>query len=259
MRKFSFDRLRVEYCGRKPGILEAVVVGLTVVILTFGADRVGAQESPSKAPRREIQKKQVSRVSESDVQLARLKLSELGYWVGEDAASLRQAVTAFQKVEGRKRTGRLTADEVEAIRAAKPPEPLENGSAHIEVDLNRQVLFLVEENGAVSCVLSISSGNGKEFTEGGYTRRAVTPVGRFGVFKKFDGVHKSPLGLLYFPNYILGGIAIHGSPSVPAYPASHGCIRIPMFAARKFQETIPMKMPVIVHRDGETDPNKVED
>ncbi len=36
----------------------------------------------------------------------------------------------------------------------------------------------------------------------------------------------SYLGELYNPYYFLGGYAIHGSPSVPNYPASHGCIRV---------------------------------
>ncbi|MCB1026167.1 MAG: L,D-transpeptidase family protein, partial [Microthrixaceae bacterium] len=26
--------------------------------------------------------------------------------------------------------------------------------------------------------------------------------------------------------YFNGGIALHGSPSVPSYPASHGCVRL---------------------------------
>ena len=38
---------------------------------------------------------------------------------------------------------------------------------------------------------------------------------------------------MYNPLYIVGGIAIHGSLDVPAYPASHGCIRVPMFASQR--------------------------
>jgi lipoprotein-anchoring transpeptidase ErfK/SrfK len=52
---------------------------------------------------------------------------------------------------------------------------------------------------------------------------------------------------LYYPNYIVGGIAIHGNPSVPVYPASHGCIRIPMFAAKQFSEINPVGTVVIVY------------
>jgi lipoprotein-anchoring transpeptidase ErfK/SrfK len=53
--------------------------------------------------------------------------------------------------------------------------------------------------------------------------------------------------LLYYPNYIHYGIAIHGNPSVPAHPASHGCIRIPMFASREFGEIATIGMVVIVY------------
>lgn len=43
------------------------------------------------------------------------------------------------------------------------------------------------------------------------------------------------------------GIAIHGNPSVPPYPASHGCIRIPMFAAKEFSAIAKIGMVVIVY------------
>jgi hypothetical protein len=178
-------------------------------------------------------------------------LSELGYWTGPidgkmDGAS-RHALIAFQKVEARAATGRLNEQELEALRAARRPAPRATGYAHVEVDLSRQVLFLVAEDGSVSKILPISSGNGEEFTSEGWTRRAVTPTGRFKVSRKFNGVRKAPLGLLYYPNYFLSGVAIHGSPSVPSEPASHGCVRIPLFAAKKFSEMIPVGTVVIVH------------
>jgi lipoprotein-anchoring transpeptidase ErfK/SrfK len=87
------------------------------------------------------------------------------------------------------------------------------------------------------------------FIEGGVTRRAITPTGRFKVTRKIEGWRKSPLGLLYYPNYIYDGIAIHGNPSVPARPASHGCIRIPMFAAEEFSQIAVIGMEVIVYDD----------
>ena len=53
-----------------------------------------------------------------------------------------------------------------------------------------------------------------------------TPVGQFAVYRKVDGFDPSPLGTLYLPSYFTGGYAIHGNPSVPPYPASHGCARV---------------------------------
>lgn len=58
----------------------------------------------------------------------------------------------------------------------------------------------------------------------------------------------SSLGLLYYPSYILNGIAIHGSPSIPARPASHGCIRVPMFAAKELSSLLPVGMEVVIYQ-----------
>ena len=134
---------------------------------------------------------------------------------------------------------------------ATRPSPLERGPAHIEVDLNRQVLFVVDADGTVSRILPVSTGSGKMFTSENYTQPAVTPTGRFRVYRKLEGWRESPLGLLYYPNYIVGGIAIHGNPAVPVDPASHGCIRIPMFAAEPLSKMMPIGTPVIVHDAGE--------
>jgi lipoprotein-anchoring transpeptidase ErfK/SrfK len=54
-------------------------------------------------------------------------------------------------------------------------------------------------------------------------------------------------GSMYYPNYISGGIAIHGSYSVPVKPASHGCIRIPMFAAREVSKLLKLGTIVLVY------------
>jgi hypothetical protein len=190
-------------------------------------------------------------VREKEIQEARKLLGELGYWVIEEVkgldASLRHALIAFQKMEGRERTGVLTSDELLALREARRPKAVEIGYPHIEVDLKHQVLLVVDCCGAILRLLPISSGSGKWFTEGGRTRRAVTPLGRFTVAYQIRGWRRSPLGRLYYPNYISDGIAIHGNPSVPVTPASHGCIRIPMFAAREFSDMALPGVRVLIH------------
>ena len=190
-------------------------------------------------------------MSPEDTREAEQRLSDLGYWTGPVDGVLdegsRQALIAFQKVEARQRTGKLTLEELQALRTAKRPPARESGYAHIEIDLGRQVLFAVDVSGSVSKILPVSTGTGKLFTAEGRTRRAVTPCGRFTISHKIAGWRKSPLGVLYFPNYIVGGIAIHGNPSVPVYPASHGCIRIPMFAAKEFTKINPIGTVVLVY------------
>ncbi len=183
---------------------------------------------------------------------AEQRLADLGYWVGPvdgriDEAS-RAGVIAFQKVDGRKATGQLTRRDFYALARAVPPLPRETGAAHIEVDLGRQVLFFVDDRGKVAHILPVSSGSGKTFHEAGYPEtHAVTPCGHLEVFGKAAGWKKSPLGEMFNPLYIVGGIAIHGSLDVPAHPASHGCIRVPMFASHQLPKMVALKTPVLVY------------
>jgi lipoprotein-anchoring transpeptidase ErfK/SrfK len=191
-------------------------------------------------------------ITKTDIQQAEQRLSELGYWAGPadgvwDEAS-RQALIAFQKVERARATGRLTRAEINALSVANPPRPRHTAGPHVEVDLARQVLFLVDGTGKVGNALPISSGSGKRFREAGYPEtQAVTPCGRLEVFNKVAGWRTSPLGEMHNPLYIVGGIAIHGSASVPTYPASHGCIRIPMYASHRLHRMVPKGTPVYVY------------
>jgi lipoprotein-anchoring transpeptidase ErfK/SrfK len=232
---------------------------LTLVIsggaVAAGPQQTGQRQQGQKAQPGSTKVQEARALTDADILEAKILLDQLGYWLDTTAAgldpSLRHALIAFQKIEGRPRTGVLTKAEIEALRAARRPRPLESDYPHIEVDLERQVLFVIGSEGASLRVLPVSSGSGKLFTEDGETRRAVTPTGKFKVYRKIEGWRKSPLGLLYYPNYITDGIAIHGNPAVPAYPASHGCIRIPMFASREFSEIATIGMVVIVYN---TDP-----
>jgi len=190
-------------------------------------------------------------LSRDEIRQAERWLADLGYWTGPadgvwDDVS-RHALIAFQKIQHAKATGRLTRAEYNALSVATPPRPRELGQ-HIEVDLARQVLFLVDAEGKVGNILPISSGSGKTFHEKGYPEtHAVTPCGHLEVFSRASGWKTSPLGEMYNPLYIVGGIAIHGSLDVPAYPASHGCIRVPMFAAQRLPRMVPQRMPVYVY------------
>lgn len=179
-------------------------------------------------------------------------LSKLGYWIlkvdGRPDASTRHAITAFQKVEGRKRTGTMSAADLKALRIAQRPEPrYPMAPAHIEIDLTRQVLFYVNEAATVTRILPISSGNGKRFFDQGQWKVANTPRGLFNVGLKINGVRHSSLGALYYPSYFLGGIAIHGSNSIPTYPDSHGCVRVPRFADKALFRMIKMDMEIYLY------------
>ena len=189
-------------------------------------------------------------VSRQHVREAERRLAELGYWTGPidgvvDPAT-QSALIAFQKWEGREITGRFTVRELEAIRSSESPKARESGYEHVEVDIDRQVLLLVNNEGAVR-VLPVSTGSGKPFVSDGQTSVAYTPRGRFVVYDKTFGWEDGVLGSVYYANYITGGVAIHGYLSVPTRPASHGCIRIPMFAAREVSKLLALGTIVLVY------------
>jgi peptidoglycan hydrolase-like protein with peptidoglycan-binding domain len=162
-------------------------------------------------------------------------------------AMTQHAVVAFQKVHGLPRTGRATEDVVRAMQTAGPPAPLlpAGGANRVEVDLKRQVLFLYK-GGALHRVIPVSTGNNRRYCVDGRCATAVTPGGSYKVTRKIKGLRVSRLGKLYNPLYFNGGIAIHGAPSVPAYPASHGCVRIPMASSPWFHDTVERGTPVYV-------------
>lgn len=186
----------------------------------------------------------------NQIKEAEQHLADMGYWTGPvdgilDSGS-RSALIAFQKWAGRAVTGELTIEEVEAMRGSAPPKAREVGYEHVEVDLDRQVLLMVKQDGKVS-VLPVSTGNNAEFVDEGEKSIAYTPRGRFLVYEKEKGWQTGSLGSTYYANFISGGVAIHGSRNVPNEPASHGCIRIPMFAAREVSKLMPVGTIVLVY------------
>jgi hypothetical protein len=126
-----------------------------------------------------------------------------------------EAVYAFQKVEGMPRTGSVDGAFWARLTGARAPGARYGGD-HIEVDKTRQVLFVVRA-GQVALVVAVSTG-----------ATGNTPLGLWRVYRKVQGFD----WVLYYPSYFLRGFAVHGYPDVPPYPASHGCVRIPMWVAQ---------------------------
>jgi lipoprotein-anchoring transpeptidase ErfK/SrfK len=131
--------------------------------------------------------------------------------------------------------------------SAGAPQSKDSGYRHVEVDLDRQVLLLTDGEGAVKRILPVSTGSNRHYNEKGMSGLAYTPRGRFRIYAKLSGWKKSPLGLLYYPNYFSDGLAIHGNPSVPQDPQSHGCIRIPMLAAAEISKLLPVGTIVLIY------------
>ena len=157
------------------------------------------------------------------------RLTQLGYWLGaadgQYGVLTSQAVMALQKVHGLVRTGAVDAATRAALANPTPYVPRASGD-HVEVDKTRQVLVIVR-GGRPVYTFNTSTGTEKPYEYAGVTYLAHTPSGTFTFSREIDGVRESRLGTLYRPKYFTSdGVAVHGSASVPAYPASHGCVRL---------------------------------
>jgi hypothetical protein len=152
------------------------------------------------------------------------RLAELGYVLpaadSHYGLTTYEAVLAFQKVHGLPRSGRVDARVWRELLRARTPAPRHRGT-HIEVSKGRQLLYVVRDS-RVQAILHVSTG-----------RTGNTPVGTWRIYRKVTGWD----WVLWYPLYFLRGFAIHGYPDVPTYPASAGCVRIPMwYAPRLFAQ-----------------------
>ena len=157
------------------------------------------------------------------------RLSELGYWLGEPDGSFgsltQQAVYALQKAAGIGRDGVVGPRTKRALEQGVRPRSTLSGDG-VEIVLDRQLLLVVRD-GRASTILNTSTGNGEEYTAtGGYRTIATTPRGSFTVYRAVDGPLTNSLGQLWRPRFFHRGFAVHGSPNIPPYAASHGCARL---------------------------------
>ena len=216
--------------------------------LASGLLVLGPCESLANTQRRRVVKRPPAR---AELKQAERRLSEMGYNAGPADGTIdeatQKALHLFQKWERRKVTGQITRNEFDAIMSAEPPQPRDPGYAHVEVDVDRQMLVLFNSDGGVDKILPVSTGSNRQFDEKGIRGLAYTPRGRFRITGKIAGWRKSPLGLLYYPNYFSDGLAIHGNPSVPRTPQSHGCVRIPMSAAEEMSKRLPVGMILLIY------------
>lgn len=226
----------------------ASAVLLTLSLLLPLHTNASAITKADKQKRRRAPSRQLTR---AELKEAERRLSELGYRTGRVDGVIddvtRNSLIVFQKWEGRKVTGRLTRADVNAIMSANAPQPKDSGYKHVEVDLDRQVLLLIDSDGAIDKMLPVSTGSNKHYSAKGMSGLAYTPRGRFRIYSKLSGWKRSPLGLLYYPNYFSDGLAIHGNPEVPHSPQSHGCIRIPMSAAAEMSRLLPVGTIVLIY------------
>jgi hypothetical protein len=143
------------------------------------------------------------------------------------------AVVAFQKLHGLPRTGTTDARLWRELEVAHLPVPRHTGPGlHVEVSKERQVLLFVRD-GQVTLIVPVSTG-----------ATGNTPVGVWHVYSKVPGYNAKEM---YYSSFFIGGFAIHGYHSVPTYPASHGCVRIPIWVAQRVYSLIDYGTTVYVY------------
>jgi peptidoglycan hydrolase-like protein with peptidoglycan-binding domain len=165
------------------------------------------------------------------------------------------AMQGVQKLAGFPTSGRIGPGEEPYLETFQYPAPLQVGGEpnRTEVDITKQVVILYE-NYQPRLISTMSSGSGEHYCytspKDNPTERiceyANTPSGRYTYYYRYDGWQKGVLGELYNPVYFNKGIAVHGYNDVPAYPASHGCVRVPMHIGEYWPSLVQNDDPVYV-------------
>jgi len=173
--------------------------------------------------------------------LARLyneSLVDQGYYIGHMSSHVglgtRLATLAFRKVNhmGRSMSYRPVIFR-KLLMGRGAFEPRFDDGHHVEADLSRQVMALVEGDKPVA-TFHISSG----------TSATPTVRGNFHFYMKQPGYNAKRM---YYSVYFIGGYATHGYNPVPNYPASHGCLRNPIPFSRYIYSWIRIGDPMHVY------------
>jgi hypothetical protein len=191
------------------------------------------------------------------------RLTDLGFWPGPVDGyfgdETRRSVWAYEKlvlgVPFDQPTGTVTAemwDEMQDPFQIAPRRP-DSTPNHTEIYLPEQVIAVFHDDVAVF-ISHMSSGDNAEWCEEvtispgewnnpsdeplvrGECGVSVTPGGVFTMDRRIEGIRQGSLGGMWDPVYFNYGIAVHGALNVPLYPASHGCIRLPLTLSPTFQD-----------------------
>jgi peptidoglycan hydrolase-like protein with peptidoglycan-binding domain len=153
------------------------------------------------------------------VRLLQRRLSALHYAVPRSGVfdeGTARAVLAYRKVSGLARTSEVGRRVFHRLLRGKGTFEVRYPAhgRHVEASLSKQVLAEIDPGGHVRRIYPISSGKPS----------TPTVLGSFRFYSKSPGTNAKGM---FMSNYFIRGYAIHGYPDVPAYAASHGCLRIP--------------------------------
>lgn len=187
-------------------------------------------------------------VAEVQRRLARAGLYH-GEVDGEFGKTTSSAVLALHKLLGSERTHTFGVADWLALDSLAPPgvpnRPFEPD--RLEIDLGNQLMYLVEDR-KVTAVLHTSTGGSYTYwsVRNGKNVRAGTPRGDFTLFRFDPGWRCDPVTDWCVYNYwaFTTYYGLHGYPSVPAYPASHGCARLHTWDSDWLSERLFLGMPI---------------
>ena len=134
------------------------------------------------------------------------------------STQVKDSVMAFQKAYRLPRTYVFNTACWRKMDGARTIRPRYSSPAtHLEVDKTRQILMVVKK-GRVYGLIAVSTG-----------ATGNTPEGSFHIQQKHPFTTSGYGGILVRTMGFVGNFAIHGYAPVPPYPASHGCIREPIW------------------------------
>ncbi len=217
------DRLRVRPSkNHKLGLFTEKVTsrGAGGVSVVVGHSRTATMMSFAARRSYEVLGENVSFGSRGKlVELIQQRLAALHFYIPQTGVydqGTGLAVDAYHRLLGRGVSQRVDGPTISSLLNGSGSFQVKYPShgTHAEGDLSHQLLALIHGS-KVFWILPISSGKPS----------TPTVLGSFRIYRRDPGY--LPDGM-YYSSFFIGGYAIHGFNPAPDYPASHGCMRLPI-------------------------------
>lgn len=173
---------------------------------------------------------------------------------GEFDTATETAVIALHKYLDIERTGTFNAlDWIRLDLLPGPQIPYRwDEPDRVEIDTTRQLLFVIRDH-RIAGILPTSTASGAAYysVRQGRTVRAATPHGDFQLNWRQYGWNCDSVTSWCVYNYwgFTTYYGIHGYGNVPAYPASHGCVRVHTWDSDWLDDYLFIGMPVHIWRE----------